>query len=164
MATQGNLTGSPFCYVNMYRCRSNGASNTNFLFPGKGSRTKNGPSAKTSGRGTKCHVVSGRGLLLFTHVGGAQFPLSVYLLAVQPATNARTRRDLETRLNGAGLVNAGLTRDNFSTFQLLVYHIQYHTYLFSNSNPYRLYFHFLLTLQLYRVNTLFRERSSFAAR
>ena len=34
-ATQGNLTGSPFRYVNIYRCRSNGASDADFLSPGK---------------------------------------------------------------------------------------------------------------------------------
>ena len=35
MATQGNLTGSQFRYVNIYRCRSNGATDANFLPPGK---------------------------------------------------------------------------------------------------------------------------------
>ena len=33
--TQGKLTGSPFHYVNIYRCRSNGASYADFLSPGK---------------------------------------------------------------------------------------------------------------------------------
>ena len=32
-ATQGNLTGSPFRYVNIYKCQSNGASDTDFLSP-----------------------------------------------------------------------------------------------------------------------------------
>ena len=41
-------------------------------------------------------TLSGRGLRSFAHVGGAKFPPRVYLLAVQSATNARTRRGLET--------------------------------------------------------------------
>ena len=35
MATQDNVRGSPFHCVDIYRCRSNGASNANFLFPDK---------------------------------------------------------------------------------------------------------------------------------
>ena len=34
-ATQGNLMSSPFCCVTIYRCWSNGASDTDFLCPGK---------------------------------------------------------------------------------------------------------------------------------
>jgi len=29
--TQANLTGNPFCYVNIYSCHSNGASDTSFF-------------------------------------------------------------------------------------------------------------------------------------
>lgn len=31
---QANLTGSPLCHVNIYKSHSNGASDTNFMFPG----------------------------------------------------------------------------------------------------------------------------------
>ena len=66
------------------------------------------------------------------------------LLAVQLATYV----GLETRLGGAGLVNAGLTRDNFSVFLPSVYHMPYHTYtLYSNSSSCLLYFHFSLHVQ-----------------
>ena len=33
-ATQVNFMDSPLCCVNIYRCHSNGASDTNFLPPG----------------------------------------------------------------------------------------------------------------------------------
>ena len=41
--------------------------------------------------------LGGVALRSFAHVGVAQFPPRMYLLAVQSATNARTRRDLENR-------------------------------------------------------------------
>ena len=56
-----------------------------------GSRTKNGPSAKSSGRGTGSHVASGRGLRSLGHLGGAGLvpPCARKLLAVESATNTQ---------------------------------------------------------------------------
>ena len=55
MATQTNLTGSPFRYVNIYRCCSNGASDPDSLPPGKNAQ---------------CDVGSGHHILLTAEEGG----------------------------------------------------------------------------------------------